>query len=408
MAARLRLRGEVPPDYGIGSDFFTLEVHHDGFFLGHGSTRSYIDGKVAWFDHYDADTWSPLRLDDFVVGLGYEKGENLKIYWLLHGKSLADGLRIVLSGGNTNVMASLVDRVKNFVVYLDHDNHISGNIWEDIVENPISHLPKVLSPKKTCYVDRGGPSTLNDTGIDRAGPSTLVDTGNEVGNEIGSDESDDSEDIDFLDSDYELDEGDDDLFADNVDEDVDDDCGSKIRKTKKATGSRFTRQPIAVQIAEEEELSTDEEGLQLPDSDGEGSSRNKFKSFRSEDMVNPTFKVGLKFSSVEELRKAITEYSLRNRVQIKMPRNDRTRIRAHCADDCPWYLYASLDSRVKCFLIKTYVGQHNCQKEWSLKKCTAKWLSKKYIESFRADDKMSLSNFARIIQKDWNLIPSRS
>ena len=31
-----------------GSEEFSVEVHHGGFFVGHGHLRSYVNGKVAW------------------------------------------------------------------------------------------------------------------------------------------------------------------------------------------------------------------------------------------------------------------------------------------------------------------------------------------------------------------------
>ena len=92
------------------------------------------------------------------------------------------------------------------------------------------------------------------------------------------------------------------------------------------------------------EESTDESELELPESDEEGQGL-RFKSFRSEDIDNPIFKVGMIFESVEMLRKAITQYSMKQRVEIKMPRNEKKRLKAHCADWCLWNLYASSDSR---------------------------------------------------------------
>jgi hypothetical protein len=36
-----------------GSDEFNIEVRHRGFFEGYGHLRTYVNGKVDWFDHID-------------------------------------------------------------------------------------------------------------------------------------------------------------------------------------------------------------------------------------------------------------------------------------------------------------------------------------------------------------------
>lgn len=134
----------------------------------------------------------------------------------------------------------------------------------------------------------------------------------------------------------------------------------------------------------------------------------KLRSFKLEDLKAPTFKLGMKFLTATDLRRAIQEYTVQNRVQIKYVKNDKQRIRAHCSDDCPWYLFAAPDSRTTSFVVKTYVGDHTCSKEWEVNAFTSSYLAGKYLENFRADEKMTLMNFARLVQKDYNMEPSRS
>ncbi|CAD6338844.1 unnamed protein product [Miscanthus lutarioriparius] len=146
----------------------SVEVHHGGFFYGSGVDQVYLDGKVDWFDHITVEYWSFYAVDEILVVLGYDLG----------------------------VPAF---KVKNYVVYMDHYNTIDSK--EDIVFNPIATLPKVISPTKVPIP-----------------PSTNADDG---------DDSEGSSEVDFVDSDYEVDDDHDDLFCDNVDEGVVDEGAAK-------------------------------------------------------------------------------------------------------------------------------------------------------------------------------------
>ena len=95
----------------------------------------------------------------------------------------------------------------------------------------------------------------------------------ELGRGNGGEESDSDSDSNFVDSDYEIEDDDDDLFVENVDEDVAD-LGHGKGKGKKAAGSKLKRNTVPFEDSNGlNELSTDEDDLQLPDSDGEGDHR---------------------------------------------------------------------------------------------------------------------------------------
>ena len=131
-------------------------MHHGGFFVGGRKNRAYLDGKIDWFDQCDVNTWSPLWIKDFEEELGYDKkSRTLKVHWLLPGKTLTDGLRLIETDSDTMVMMSVIDRVRNLVIYLDHHDMIcSGINWDHIVANPICSLPKVFSLVKVVTAER--------------------------------------------------------------------------------------------------------------------------------------------------------------------------------------------------------------------------------------------------------------
>jgi hypothetical protein len=363
---------------------------------------------VDFFDDLEADTWSLLWFDDFVEQLGYQKDEKLKFYWLLPGKTLADGLRILQEDKDTNAMSAVVFKFKNFVVYFDHYDIADGVNWDDIIANPVTELPKVLSPQKVPYMGKNVGEKLPVFYTDLENRKVQQFKATEGESSGGRDNNIESDG--FVDSDYEMEVGDEDLLESLVDADENEAHVGEdtMKQSKKAKGSKLKSAIVIRPDVMSDEEDTDDEGLELPDSDDEGEGGPTFKSFRDEDMTNPAFSVGLVFPTVEKLREAINEYTVRNRVDIKLPRNDRIRVKAHCAEGCPWNLYASFDSRMKSFVVKTYYGRHTCQREWKVRKCTARWIAGKYLESFRANEKMSITSLSRTIQKDWNITPSRS
>jgi hypothetical protein len=77
-------------------------------------------------------------------------------------------------------------------------------------------------------------------------------------------------------------------------------------------------------------------------------------------MKEVEFHIGMVFMSVSELRVAIQEYIVQQRVGVHYVKNDLQRVRCHCEDKCPWFLYAAHDSRKGAFVVKKYVGKHTC------------------------------------------------
>jgi hypothetical protein len=223
----------------------------------------------------------------------------------LPGKELSKGLRIIESDSDTLIMSSVVNKIKNLVVYFDHDDNIGGIDWDDIVANPISTLPKVFSPSKVVYKEKDTGEQLPEfyqnlkpmsKGVDSATDGATIDGAATDGDNI----EDSDDDSDFHDSDYDLaEDDDDDIWIDNVDED------ESSAKGKKAAGSKLKGKRIQ-NLDLYGDDSTDDSDLELPESDGENQERLRFKRFRVEDMENPTFKVGMVFESPELLRKAVT------------------------------------------------------------------------------------------------------
>ncbi|KAG2535470.1 hypothetical protein PVAP13_9NG116492, partial [Panicum virgatum] len=195
---------------------------------------------------------------------------SLKVYWLLPGKDLSDGLRLIKDRADNDAMKSVVGRAKTLVVYVDHEGTLADVNWDDVVVNPSAELPKVFSPVKVQHVEKKEGETLSD--FYKNLRSSLDEE--QIYETAAYDIDGNSEDSDFVDSDNEVDQGDDDLFVDYVEDDV------VFEGVGKEQGD--------IESSDDEDLQASKDGV-------DGQINLKIKNFRTEDMVNPTFKVGMVF-----------------------------------------------------------------------------------------------------------------
>jgi hypothetical protein len=284
-------------------------LNHGGYFLGTGENRAYVHGSVVWYDQCEKASWSADSVHSLVENLGYESECRIKIYfcclgWFVNTKGLVE----IRGDLQSDKMIASVNSGHQFLrVYLDHDDSIIGDIWDDFVEFPIA--PKIISPNKQEPVVKVFPVAQPE--VKKTKQELIIEEANEKDDNLSVNSKDSDYEPEIIDSDYDVSDEDFDLKEDVIDEEED----YKGKHVHKGDNS--------------------DDDLDLPDSDEE-SIRYNFKTFRTKDFVlrvhmrKPTFQSGQIFGSVELLRKAIREYSCQNRVDIKLPINDRQRLCAKC------------------------------------------------------------------------------
>ncbi|KAM0838916.1 hypothetical protein ACQ4PT_060655 [Festuca glaucescens] len=296
------------------------------------------------------------------------------IYWYLPGKDLTDGLCCIKTDSHILAMIAVVKDDKNLCLMVDHTNFLKGLREELIVQIPFPFANPHAAKKGTGEVQVQDIPSSSASGYAAVTHSEDVTDGDD----------DDETDSEFYDSDYDAEDGDDDLFLDNIDRDVND-----------------NNEHVQI-IEEDDDAGLDYEDLNLTKEQHE-QLKYKFKVFK------PVFKVGMLFSSMKEFRKALTAYSVNERVKVRKSRNKPTRLDAHsdAEEGCPWMIKVSEDARKEAIVVRKFHGEHTCERLWELKALTAPFLTQYFIDEFRDNQKMDLQAFAAKVQRKFNMCPNR-
>ncbi|KAK4392508.1 hypothetical protein Sango_2028600 [Sesamum angolense] len=121
-------------------------------------------------------------------------------------------------------------------------------------------------------------------------------------------------------------------------------------------------------------------------SDEEG--KDRFPVFRSSNIMDPTFELGMLFSNKKEFIETIHSHAIKTKRNLKIVKNDLRRVYANCAEEeCKWRINALKLGKVESFQIREYKSEHKCGRAFKVKNCTSRWLFKRFEDKFIIDPK---------------------
>jgi hypothetical protein len=184
-----------PLNYADDPDWFTVSFLHNGFFCGLRDNLEYADSSLDLWDFCNVDTFSLLWIEEFIKAGGNDMDERTNIYWNPPGMELSDGVCLIENDAHILAMMRAVKEESKLYLLVDHTNFLKRIREDCIIQIPNQYLNIAGEDKENCS------------------SSAIVDAEELEGSESGTNSE-------FYDNDYDAEDGDDDLFLDNIDKDV--------------------------------------------------------------------------------------------------------------------------------------------------------------------------------------------
>ncbi|KAK8612019.1 hypothetical protein V6N13_132052 [Hibiscus sabdariffa] len=332
-----------------------MEIHHKGTLCFIDGENKYYDGEIDYFDWCNPTDLSLGYLNDCAQMLGYN--EFITYHWRIPGNDLNDGLFKIEKDDDATIISLYVPDNRVVEIYFEHSSEfeLARN-----VEN--------------------------------------------------------SEDDCFIDSEYDLDDGDDGLVEIEVSSKIDmtsineskerDKRKEKMIDTKPTRGSHDS---LDNELASEFGYSSDvSDQLYLEyatsDNDSHFPRKRKHPEFDAGiDMKNPGFVVGMIFKDFDEFKNVCRQYSLVNQLGINFKHNDKDRVDVRCKEGCPFRIWASKMPDKMTVQIKSIVDEHSCSKIFENKFASVELLAYKFLDVFRDDPNMKVNTFLAKVRKELKL-----
>ena len=194
----------------VDTPFFTLELEHGGIFCGPTNSMEYYNPSVEVIDYVDAGSFSYAFIEEHLKWLGYPVHEHI-IYWQRPGKAISDGM--VRIRGDEDVQQMIIESAKQkvLVIMVDHSDFIS-NFRQDLIVSSFQS-PDTLATSNVVIASATSSHSLISVNVECPLLEVAADFQSEDNLLSYGAQSEDTvlSDSDFSDSDYDIDDGDDDL-----------------------------------------------------------------------------------------------------------------------------------------------------------------------------------------------------
>ncbi|CAN0846708.1 hypothetical protein LINGRAHAP2_LOCUS4575 [Linum grandiflorum] len=114
-------------------------------------------------------------------------------------------------------------------------------------------------------------------------------------------------------------------------------------------------------------------------------------------------KKGMRFTSAQQFRDAVNEFSIVNGYDVIWVRSTIKKKEAICRSKCGWRVYGSWYGRNRCFVLKTEGKPHSCARSLRIRQLSAKWIAKKYLNKFRRNKEVDTVELAAEIKETYGV-----
>ncbi|KAK9038834.1 hypothetical protein V6N11_023682 [Hibiscus sabdariffa] len=120
----------------------------------------------------------------------------------------------------------------------------------------------------------------------------------------------------------------------------------------------------------------------------------------------PLWELGLRFEDHKQFKEAVRKYAIAKGVALRFKKSEPKRVRVCCKVGCPWSLFASMDKRYDCFLVKTYYPVHKCVRTNKNPILTSKHIENVFRDRILADPSMKVETLKQHCRKELGVYAS--